>query len=295
MEIVVDVSNPHAGFDGPWLHDVTVTALLNGQFVGTCDAKLIKEREYTGVTRHFFSAMDYMSETMGDLAHVLLWAEGRFDGSSGGKVVPNTSEERIQLRSRMDEMWRNKGEPLIRPYCDPVLFKPRPGTTDHIRFPPKAHWVLWFSNIHVAVPPNCNHDNIARVMVRMALEKTRSLAQEAGREFLAATEPGCVPFKRMSIYNPRGFKVMYRHIHVTEQTWAHAERATTESERVWLSMGFQKLQPRGDDDLSNWYFWNGRFDLPESKDIYVTDPSTWISPEESRKKRHRSCAGVPKP
>lgn len=186
MDIRVDVSNPFMGVDGPWLHQVTVTAVLNGRCVARCDARLIKEDKYTSTRRHFFSAMDDESDRMSDLAHLMLWSEDRWCVGNT-KLLPSVKKifRRFLDRQTRDE---NTIQPMIPIYVGPVLFKPRPGTTDHYKFPQKITWALLFTVIDVEEP--YQRRGVARAMVRKTLERVRSLAAAERRLLLAAVEPG---------------------------------------------------------------------------------------------------------
>lgn len=128
IDIQLDITKPIPGPEGPWLHEIAVQARLNGTCVAKCAAALIKEDVYKPVNRHFFSAMDLQSNALGDLAQLYLWQEGRWGTtlrrlSEGGKKAARSHFERDQWEGRTTHS-------MIQKYCYPVLFKPRPGTTD---------------------------------------------------------------------------------------------------------------------------------------------------------------------
>lgn len=187
MDIRLDISNPFVGFDGPWLHHVTVTAVLKGHCVARCDARLIKEDKYTSAWRHFFSATDDQSDAMSDLAHLMLWSEGRL-GVANTKLLRSRKQVLRWHLDRQTSEEQNTIQPMIPVYAEPVLFKPRPGTADGYKFPRKITWALLFTAIQVVEP--YQRRGIARAMVRKALERTRSLATAERRRLLAAVEPG---------------------------------------------------------------------------------------------------------
>lgn len=273
IRIGFKLSDPVAGTDGPWLRGIEVRAFLDGKCVGNCDAKLIKEAEYKSDTRHFFSAMDDQSNTMGDLAQLLLWSENRwvFDGPWQGMKEYG---DRNPVRECLDEETRRgKGQLTIRRYCTPVLFKPREGTHDHLPFPAKTQWVVLFTDITVAKVYRGR--GIDRAMVRMVLSRTLSLARSARRPLLAAVEPGCVQFNRLSISDPRKFEERYGPM---RNQWPVVQGIKAKQEKFWLEMGFQKFEkPVFNRDLSNFFFWSGLFDLPESKDIDLTEPGKQLA------------------
>lgn len=190
--------------DGPWLHNIKVRMFLDSRRVGWCDAKLIKEEEYTSATQHFFSAMANLgNNTMGDLAQLLLWSENRWIFGrkwQGMLEYPN----RILVQEVLDEETRQcEGWAKIRGYFTPVLYKPREGTWDHLPLMQKTQWVLLFTDIEVA--KGFRGRGIDSAMVRVTLARTRFLAKQARRHLLAAVEPGCVQFKRLRQGDPEHF------------------------------------------------------------------------------------------
>lgn len=129
LDIQLDVTKPLQGPEGPWLYEIAVQAHLNGTCVAKCAAALIKEDVYKPVTRHFFSAMDLQSNALGDLAQLFLWQERRW-GSTLRRLSGN---EKKAARSHFDRSRWEIGvntHSMIPQYCYPLLFKPRPGTTD---------------------------------------------------------------------------------------------------------------------------------------------------------------------
>lgn len=113
--------------DGCWLHNIKVRMFVDLRLVAICDAKLIIEATYTSRTQHFFSAMMDQSNTMGDLAQLLLWSENRwiFDGPWQGMKEYG---DRMPVRKELDEELRQsklRRRPKIRGYFTPVLTKPR--------------------------------------------------------------------------------------------------------------------------------------------------------------------------
>lgn len=262
---------------GDWLFDVDVQAVLGTTTVGMCRTKLIKESEYDSPTKHFFSAMDDQSNTMGDLTQLVLWSEERWVSDGGHLPGPSQGpwegmEEyggRIQLRELLDrEMRENKGKLSVRKYCNPVLYRPSEGDRmQSLAFPARTHWLLLFTDITVA--PSFRGRNIDRVMVRKALAKVVSLARDARRPVLAAVEPGCVQFQRFYISDRAKFLEWYGPF---QRHWPAVQRIKARQEKFWSEMGFQKFEkPRCNRDLSNFFFWSGLFELPERKDIDLTE------------------------
>ncbi|POS73839.1 hypothetical protein DHEL01_v207770 [Diaporthe helianthi] len=234
------------GTDGERLYDVEVASFVDKKCVGLCRAKLIKESEYHSRTKHFFSAMDDQSNTMGDLAQLVLWSEGRwvFNGPWDGMKEYG---DRNPVREKLDKDLREHLGRIVDP-----------------------EWLLLFTKIG-----SVRFRNIDRAMVRKALDRTLSLARAVRRPLLAAVEPGCVKLERFYIRDRSKFEELYGS---NEKHWPVIQSVKARQEKFWLEMGFQKFEkPKLNRDLSNFFFWSGHFELPESKDIYLivsekTDP-----------------------
>lgn len=236
-----------AGYYGPWLHEFRASAYFDGECEAHCRAYLVKEEKYNDVQNHFFSAMDDQLRLLGDLAQLMLWSEGRWEG--GNERMDPAVRRRVRLKLDKD---RQLGQDrIVLPgYCKPVLYKPEPRSSGAYKFPQKVTWVLVFAIINVTEP--FRRIGIARTMVRMMLEKCRNLAREQNRHFLAAADPGTV-------------------IERNRQIGTDFSLDTLAAENFWGAMGFQKFT-KDKPDGSNWYFWSDCFDLPEARDIYMNVP-----------------------
>ncbi|KAG8161171.1 hypothetical protein KVR01_009435 [Diaporthe batatas] len=217
--------------EGDWLFDLGISSFLDDTFVGLCHAKLVKESEYESRTKHFFSAMDDQSNTMGEPGPAGPLVRGAVGVSKVEGPWKGMKEygDRMPAREQLDREARENGRSLS----------------------VRRHWLLLLTDITVAQGfRGCNIDG---AMVRLALEKTMELARAARRPLLAAVEPGCVQLKHFYIsdrpkfwerYGP--FKALY----------------------FWLAMGFQRFEkPKLNTDLSNFFFWSGLFRLPEVSEI----------------------------
>ncbi|KAJ0108113.1 hypothetical protein J7T55_007232 [Diaporthe amygdali] len=242
-------SPPFEGTDGPWLQEVTVSAVFNKSCVAFCTALLIKEEHYISDHVHFFNAMDDAGgDPMSDLAHLILWSEQRWI------TLRNLKMDRItktRLRPALNARCRHMAGEIPR-YCQPRLYKPKPGTPGLYAIPPKRTWALYFNYIEV------QHDfrryGIGWEMVRMALEQVHLRARGANRHLLAAVQP----------------QLLYTLNLVIDRDHQQQERGVVESQQFWLAMGFQKFI-KSQADGSNWYFWSDSFTLPKERDIHNGD------------------------
>ncbi|KAI3391459.1 hypothetical protein diail_7321 [Diaporthe ilicicola] len=245
---------PFLGFDGPWHHEFIVHAFSGESLVAKIVGRLIKEDEYTGVHKHFFSAVDDAGDDLSDLAHLMLWSERRFSRSTrfGNRKMIGISKmsrnRKMQLRRDLDRHWRESrdgGEHLmIRSYCEPALYKAEPFTSGAYAFPQKITWAVYFGLIEVSAP--FRHFGIGRTMVALLLDHLRDLAKGANRRLLAAVHPRYV-------WNMDG------------ACYQMAEWQLDRADKFWLAVGFQKFtKTLRVPDGSNWYFWSDCFDLPGS-------------------------------